>query len=335
MIVRLNSGCQCFGNAFAAFGAARGEVLNKFSNCLFYLSTLYTPRRANQTMAILIADSGSTKCEWAMVSAHKQENWITGGMSPYFLDAQQMEHLVRTELLPHLEDARPEAVYFYGTGCKDKANARRVAAVLEAVFPAAAVSVDNDMAGAARALCGRDAGIACILGTGSGSCVYDGSEVTASSTGLGYVLGDEGSGAYLGKKVIQYHLYGIFEESLQEKFRSAYQADAAAILEKVYRQPLPNRYLASFSHFLSENRGHYMIENIIEDGINDFFRIHIDRFGESRRFPVHFTGGVAHAFGDVVLSICDTYALKPGTILKNPMEGLVNYHRAQEQIKQS
>ena len=140
-------------------------------------------------------------------------------------------------------------------------------------------------------------------------------------------MGDEGSGAYLGKKVIQYSLYEIFEKDLKDKFEKKYNTSAAEILENVYQKPLPNRYLASYTMFLSENRGHYMIENIIEDGINDFFYNHISRYPESKRYPVHFTGSIAYHFKDVVLGLCEWYGMKAGNILKSPMDGLVEYHR--------
>jgi N-acetylglucosamine kinase-like BadF-type ATPase len=148
----------------------------------------------------------------------------------------------------------------------------------------------------------------------------------SNSPGLGYVLGDEGSGAYLGKKVLQYYLYKTFDEELNSRFNSKFNTNNATILENIYKKPLPNRYLASFAIFLAENRGHFMIENIIEDGINDFFFQHISSYKESRKLPVHFVGGVAHGYRDVIEDLCNTYELELGSILKNPMEGLVKYH---------
>jgi N-acetylglucosamine kinase-like BadF-type ATPase len=179
---------------------------------------------------------------------------------------------------------------------------------------------------AARALCGRKKGIACILGTGSNSCYYDGRKIVKNSPGLGYVLGDEGSGAYLGKKVIQYYLYGTFDEELRARFGAAYTTNASEILENVYKKPLPNRYLAGFCRFLAENRGHYMIENIIEDGLNDFFFTHLCKYRETWILPVSFAGGVAFGFQDVLKQLCNSYEFELGKILKNPMQGLVDYH---------
>jgi N-acetylglucosamine kinase-like BadF-type ATPase len=140
------------------------------------------------------------------------------------------------------------------------------------------------------------------------------------------VLGDEGSGAYLGKKVIQYYLYGTFDEELRARFDAAYTTNASEILENVYKKPMPNRYLAGFCKFLAENRGHYMIENIIEDGINDFFFNHLCKYRETWALPVSFAGGVAFGFQDVLKQLCNSYEFELGNIMKNPMDGLIEYH---------
>jgi len=147
-----------------------------------------------------------------------------------------------------------------------------------------------------------------------------------SRPGIGYVLGDEGSGAYLGRKVIQYFLYDTFDEELRYKFDAKFVTTRLEILENVYKKPLPNRYLASFAIFLAENRGHYMVENIIEDGLNDFFFQHLCKFSESWKYPHHFVGGVAYAFKDVVKDLCKSYEFELGKVLRNPMEGLIEYY---------
>jgi glucosamine kinase len=278
-------------------------------------------------MPILIADSGSTKCEWCVVSPRTRKSFFTQGMSPYFLGPDQVERVIRTELLPQLKKHDFDAIYFYGTGMKDPDNARSIKKVLQKVFGAAAISVNHDLMGAARSLCDRGKGIACILGTGSNSCYFNGRKIVNNSPGIGFILGDEGSGAYLGKKLIQYYLYDIFEQELKDKFELKYGQGADRILENVYRKPLANRYLASFSLFLSENRGHYMIENIIEDGINDFFLAHVSRYAGNQKYPVHFTGAIAWYFQDVVRELCIGYGMTLGTVLKSPMAGLIKYHR--------
>ncbi|MBS1601893.1 MAG: N-acetylglucosamine kinase, partial [Bacteroidetes bacterium] len=226
-------------------------------------------------MNILIADSGSTKCEWCLLYDGKKKKVDTQGISPYFLDAAGIVKVLDRELVPELKRWEVDEVYYYGTGCKDPDNQKIVKKAIRGVFRGAAVHVTHDLMGAALALCGHTKGIACILGTGSNSCYFDGKKIVKNSPGLGYVLGDEGSGAYLGKKVLQYYLYNTFDEELRYKFDAKYTTNAKEILEAVYKQPLPNRYLASFTLFLVENRGHYMVENIIEDGLNDFFFNHL------------------------------------------------------------
>jgi glucosamine kinase len=147
------------------------------------------------------------------------------------------------------------------------------------------VTVSTDLMAAARSVCGHEKGIACILGTGSNSCFYNGKKIVKNSPGIGYVLGDEGSGAYLGKKVLQYYLYNTFDEDLRARFDATYVTTTVEILDQVYKKPLPNRYLAGFTLFLAENRGHYMVENIIEDGLNDFFFQHLCKYAEVWEIP--------------------------------------------------
>ncbi|HUZ61385.1 MAG TPA: hypothetical protein VMU83_21600 [Hanamia sp.] len=274
----------------------------------------------------LIADSGSTKTEWCLLKNNKSTLFTTQGMSPYFVNTVQVEQIIRNEVFPFLRKNIPDEIYFYGTGCKNPENLKMFQKVFHKIFPEATAYVDNDLSGAAKALCGNEKGIACILGTGSNSCYYSGKRIVKNSPGLGYVLGDEGSGAYLGKKVIQHYLYNIFDDILRARFDAKFVTTDAEILESVYKKPLPNRYLASFAIFLAENRGHYMIENIIEDGINDFFYTHIISLKESEKLPVHFTGGIAYGFKNTVMQLCKNYGLHQGTILRSPMEGLVKYH---------
>ena|SRR5437762_1519763 len=274
----------------------------------------------------LIADSGATKAEWCLLDGSRKKIVFTQGISPYFLNSEQIQSLLLKELCPFLKKARVDEVYYYGTGCANPANARIVREAIEKTFPGSAVHVTHDLMGAARSLCGNQKGIACILGTGSNSCFYNGKKIVRNSPGLGYILGDEGSGAYLGKKILQYYLYKAFDDELKLRFDAKFHTDMVEILESVYKKPLPNRYLAGFTIFLAENRGHYMIENIIEDGLNDFFFNHLMKYKETSSLPVSFVGGVAHGFRDVLQQLCTTHEMRLGKVLKNPMEGLIEYH---------
>ena len=163
--------------------------------------------------------------------------------------------MLQRELLPGLNKKTPERVFFYGTGCAAAANRAMVRRAIKKIFPQADIEVNHDLTGAARALCGTNKGIVAILGTGSNSGYYNGKKIVRNSPGLGYVLGDEGSGAYLGKKVLQYFLYKIFDKELLQKFEGKYELDADEILDSVYKKPLPNRYIAAFTLFLHRTSG--------------------------------------------------------------------------------
>ena len=274
----------------------------------------------------LIADCGSTKTEWCLLKGKKKTIFNSTGMSPYFVSDIQMEDIIRREVMPQLKQGKVDEVNYYSTGCGNIENVRMVRQALKNIFPGSIINVETDITGAARALCMNEKGIVCILGTGSSACYYNGKRIIKNSPGLGFILGDEGSGAYLGKKVIQYYLYDTFDDDLRSRFDAKFVTNTNEILDAVYKQPFANRYLASYAIFLAENRGHYMIENIVEDGFTDFFNTHIRRFSESWKYPVHFTGGIAFGFRDICAGMCNRFNIQIGNITKNPMEGLISFH---------
>ncbi len=276
--------------------------------------------------SVLIADSGSTKTQWCLLSGNKKKMISTQGISPYFLNDQTLGKILTEELLPKTGNVQIDEIYYYGTGCSNIANIALVKRGLKKIYKNAKINVDHDLLGAAKALCGDGKGIACILGTGSNSCYYNGKKVVKNSPGLGFILGDEGSGTYLGKKVLQYYLYNTFDAELMDKFKQKYPQTNSEILDNVYKTELPNRYLAGFVTFLIENRGHFMIENIIEDSLNDFFFNHIYKYRESWTLPINFVGSVAFGFKDILVEMCKGYELKLGKVIKSPMEGLIKYH---------
>jgi N-acetylglucosamine kinase-like BadF-type ATPase len=280
-------------------------------------------------MAIkLIADSGATKAEWCLLTDKRKKSIVTQGISPYFFNEEKIIDLLQQELLPALpKSVTVDEVYYYGTGMRNPDNVKMVKGALKKVFKGAAIDINDDVLAAARALHGKNKGMVCNLGTGSFACYYTGTKIGKQAPGIGYILGDEGSGAYLGKKVIQHYLYHTFDEELSYKFISKYNTTPVEILENVYRKPLANRYLASFALFLSENRGHFMIENIIEDGLNDFFFMHLCKFNEIWKTPVSFSGSVAFAFKDVLEQLCNSYEFELSKVIKSPVEGLAEFHR--------
>lgn len=278
-------------------------------------------------MIKLIADSGATKCEWCLLYNGKKKTIITQGISPYFLDVEQIVALLAKELMPKIKTIVVNELHYYGTGLSNDNNIKIIKTALKKLFPSAKINANHDLLAAARALCGNNKGIACILGTGSNSCYYNGKKIIKNSPGLGYVLGDEGSGAYLGKKVVQYYLYRTFDEDLMHLFDKQFNTNKTEILDTVYKKPLANRYLASFTQFLVDNRGHFMVENIIEDCLNDFFFNHLNKYKESWVLPINFVGSVAFGFRDVLKELCHSYELELGTVLKKPMDGLIIYHK--------
>ena len=275
----------------------------------------------------IIADSGATKCQWTIVQNNQKKSISTIGISPYFLSTDEIVAVIEKAFSKKLVVEKIHAIYFYGTGLSNPDNVKSLKKALKKVFKNATLDIQTDQVAAARATCQNNKGIACILGTGSNTGYYNGKIIAKNSPGLGYVLGDEGSGAYLGKKVLQYFLYKTFDEELMLCFEKKYNLNRSEILNKIYQEPLPNKYLASFAVFLSEHRGHYMIENIIEDGLNDFFYTHLNKLNESWLYPIHFTGSVAYAFRDVIKQLATAYELEIGSIVKSPMEGLIAYHK--------
>jgi glucosamine kinase len=275
---------------------------------------------------ILIADSGSTKTQWCLLSGGKKKMIATQGISPYFMDDDIIGKILSKELLPKIGSDKVDSVFYYGTGCSNATNVALIKRCIKKLYPKAKITIDHDLLGAAKALCGDEKGIACILGTGSNSCYYNGKKVVKNSPGLGFILGDEGSGTHLGKKVLQHYLYGTFDAELMDKFEARFPHNVADILDNVYKKELPNRFLANFTNFLVENRGHFMIENIIEDSLNDFFFNHIYKYRESWTMPINFVGSVAYGFKDVLKQMCADYEIKLGKVIKDPMVGLIQYH---------
>ena len=275
----------------------------------------------------LIADSGATKVRMVFAGWRytTKQLLLPRASILIFYRKDRLLIYLKKNCCPGLT-AVPETIFFYGSGLGNEDNAKTIRAVLKHLFSKTSLHIDTDILAAARAACGSRKGMVCILGTGSNTCYYNGRRIAKNIAGIGYILGDEGSGAYLGKKVVQHYLYNTFDEDLQARFDAMFVTTRKNILENVYSKPLPNRYLASFATFLAQNRGHYIVENILEDGLNDFFFQHLCKFKESWTLPIHFAGGVAFGFQDVLKQLCESYKWELGSILQNPMPGLINFH---------
>lgn len=277
---------------------------------------------------ILIADSGATKTEWCIISASGNKRIKTQGISPYFLNSQQVAELIRSELLSAVgEQLNISDIYYYGTGCTAPQTSKVIADALGKVFPQAKINVSYDLFAAAHALCGSNPGIACILGTGSSSGYYDGKAIKKDIAGIGYVLGDEGSGAYLGKLFAAQYLYNKIEAELKFSFEKQLDVNPDRLLYKIYSEPFANRFFASFSYFLSDNREHPQVSVILEKGIRDFFDIHLCEYEQRHDVPIHFTGSISVTYSDIIRQLCTENNFTCGNIIKEPMDSLIDYYR--------
>ncbi len=275
---------------------------------------------------ILISDSGSTKTDWVLLESGEVLLRVkTQGLNPTQQKYEDIAEVLCKELLPQLEGKEPDGIFFYGAGCAyEEANARMRRA-LEMFFSTKNIEINSDLLAAARALCGRDEGIACILGTGSNSCYYNGSEIVDNIPPLGFILGDEGSGATLGRLLVNGCLKRQFPQDICAGFFQQYNLDVATILEKVYREPMPGRFLASLTPFLFENRKNPEIHNMLVSSFVLFFQHNSMAYRKSW-LPIHFVGGIADLFQEEVKEAAESLGLSIGNIVKSPMKGLVEFH---------
>lgn len=278
---------------------------------------------------ILIADSGSTKTAWCVADQGKVVKQIlTAGTNPYFQMPDEISREIHDTLLPSLGCRVEEisTVYFYGAGCAFPEKNKIVADAIRHYIPAT-INVYSDLMGAARALCGRQAGIACILGTGSNSCLYNGKEIVRNVSPLGYILGDEGSGAVLGKLLVGDCLKQQLPKHLTDTFMEQYKLTPALLLERVYKQPFPNRFLASLTPFLLENIGEPTIYHLVYNSFLSFLTRNVLQYKGAQHTPVHFVGSIAFYYQEVLKTAAHSLHLETGTIVKTPMEGLLDYHK--------
>lgn len=272
---------------------------------------------------ILIADSGSTKTTWCLADKGKRSQQIeTKGMNPFFQDEKDMTEAIADKLLPYLGDASIDEVFFYGAGCTPEKSVV-VEKVLIQFFKR--VTVNSDMLAAARAQCGREAGIIGILGTGSNSCFYDGKTITANVSPLGYILGDEGSGAVLGKLLVGDVLKNQLPESIKDQFLAQYRLTPAEIIDRVYRQAFPNRFLASLSPFLAQHLNEPALFKLAADSFKAYFTRNIMQY-DYKHHVTHLIGSVAWYYQEVLRSVGQELHIEIGKIDKSPMEGLISYH---------
>ena len=274
---------------------------------------------------ILIADSGSTSTNWVLVEHGKSvQSLFTPGINPFYQTPEEIAGEIATLTL-NVKPSSVKAIYFYGAGCV----ADKIEMVKQAIaqsFTQSQIYVESDLVAAARGLLQHEAGIACILGTGSNSCFYDGKNIVSNVSPLGFILGDEGSGAVLGKKFIADCLKNQLPEELKNKFLTTFGLTANDIINHVYRKPFPNRYLAQFTPFLAENMAEPAIYNLIFDSFTDFFVRNVMQYPNFDEYPVSFVGSIAYYFKDILEVVAFELGITLGEIKQSPLEGLVAFH---------
>lgn len=279
---------------------------------------------------ILICDCGSTKAEWVLLDGDNvAKRFITNGFNPNFTDNETIKGIVN-EAKNIIDNQDVEKVFFYGSGCGSEANKIKVAMIFAIEFKINDIEVYPDTLGACHALFGKDSGIACILGTGSNACVYDGEKITQSVASLGFMIGDEGSGCHIGKRIVHDYFLGIMPENLRMKFDEKYHLDRERFLKRVYQGEQPSRYLAEFTRFASENIDNQYIKYIVGDCFEAFvFSSFRAKRSEAEKFPaVGFVGSIAFVFQNILLQVLENHDIKCSKILKNPMDGLVDFYRS-------
>ena len=275
---------------------------------------------------ILVADSGSTKTEWKVIKEGiPQDSIFSSGINPYFLSGEEIYLLLKKELegLSGLSFSR---IYFYGTGCNSVSKETIVKEAINRCISSREIFVGSDLLAAARSLCLSEPGIACIMGTGSNSCYYNGSVIVSNVSPLGYILGDEGGGAFIGRKLLSGVLKKQMPQDVIDIFFDTYKYTPAEILENVYMKPFPNRFLGQFARFISDNIDIPELQDIVTSGFEDFIKRNILQYPESKVLPVHFTGSIAYYFRTFLEDLLVKNGLQPGIITLTPMLNLIKYH---------
>lgn len=276
---------------------------------------------------ILLADSGSTKTDWGLVENGKLVKRLrTSGMNPFQMSEEAITEEIKTHLVPELPGTVLDEVHFYGAGCTKEKQPIVERALRANLTINGECEVASDMLGAARGICGHKPGIACILGTGSNSCSYDGKNLVKNVSPLGFILGDEGSGAVLGKLLVGDVLKNQMPKAITKRFFEKYKLTSAEIIDRVYRQPKPNTFLASFVPFLEENIDEPKIYNLVKESFRSFLRRNVMQYDGWQTLPIGFNGSIAKIYKKPLLEALEEEGMHLGRIIQAPMEAMVEYH---------
>jgi glucosamine kinase len=277
---------------------------------------------------ILLADSGSTKTTWTLLENKRIVSSVqTAGMNPYFITSETVEAILKADLVPNLPADFVKTIHFYGAGCSTENNNNMLKDAMAIFFRKASIFIYHDILGAARALLGKEKGIACILGTGCNACYYDGEEVFSKVPSLGYLFGDEGAGSNLGKIFMEHYLKNRLPKEITAEFDRQYGLSLEDILNALYNRPFPNRFLASFSEFLTHRQEHPFIHDLVKKSFQSFVDEQISKYPDYEKLTISFVGSIAWHYKTILLETITENHLHAGTILKSPMEGLIRFHR--------
>jgi N-acetylglucosamine kinase-like BadF-type ATPase len=278
-------------------------------------------------MSIIIADSGSTKTQWNIVNPNGTINeFFSIGINPYFISNNEIEQSITRVINSKIRESI-KSLFFYGSGCSLKEKCDIVSNSLSRVFPNARIEVYSDLLASGRALFGKGQGIACILGTGSNVAVFENDKFTQSINSLGYILGDQASGAYIGKELVRSYFQEDMPLNLRKKFDEFANINLSDVLERVYKQDFPNRYLASFTPFASENIEDEFITTLITEAITKFINLQLGSLEFNKEdYKIGFVGSVAYYFRHILTAELNKRNYNTGKIIKAPMEGLIEYH---------
>ena len=276
---------------------------------------------------ILIADSGSTKTDWRLVDGKKNiHQFQTSGLNPFFLNEDQIAETIHRELMLKENFTSVNELFFYGAGCSADKQRGQVVNALKKNFPSAKIEVNHDLLAACRSLCGKETGMVAILGTGSNSCFYEDEKIKQQVPSLGYLLGDEGSGNYMGKKLLQAFFYDELPDQVMQRFRQRFNLSKEDVLDSVYSKPHPNRFLASFMHFIFQHKNEIALATIVRQSFEDFFIHHICKYETHKKALLHCTGSIAFYFNDILRNVADKYEIQVGKITESPIAGLTLFH---------
>ena len=273
----------------------------------------------------LIIDAGSTKMEWILMEDEAvRDRFTTVGFNPNYSDRQDLVETCRGASLPN----EIQSVYYYGTGCGNEPNCQIIKEVFQHRFPHAEIHVTHDLMAVCHAVLGHEKGIACILGTGSNACVYEGHAITEKAVSLGYLVGDEGSGMHIGREVMRAYFYGFMPEELRRQFDATYHLELKDFIQQLYHEEQPSKYLASFAKFAGEHIDNPFIHDLVKGCFKAFVEAFVLRFEGCKAMKVCFVGSVAYHFQEILGECLSDYGLTLGEVMQAPAEGLIRYHQS-------